>query len=243
VCKGNCCCCNRCAEQLHARDPSSLAKNNATVGNQLSRPESREQKSPSSITSTGASDNQGTVAAGSAPVAVSKTATVVVARDSETGCVKTETIPCLNNYLTIKELHDIEEEDDQLEEDPIPPISTFLLLGRQRSDGGSLSPWCRVAVTTTTTPGSTPSPSAQQQYHQKCENRKKKRSTLRNKSSTIGTSTVSPDNTLATCIIGGVSPSSNALSRMQAEQGSIGDLQKYHNRYLRNRRHTLANVG
>jgi hypothetical protein len=29
---------------------------------------------------------------------------------------------------------------------------------------------------------------------------------------------------------------------MQAEQGSIGDLQKYHNRYLRNRRHTLANV-
>ncbi|CAG9760009.1 unnamed protein product [Ceutorhynchus assimilis] len=31
-------------------------------------------------------------------------------------------------------------------------------------------------------------------------------------------------------------------SKMQAEQGTIGDLQKYHNRYLRNRRHTLANV-
>lgn len=30
--------------------------------------------------------------------------------------------------------------------------------------------------------------------------------------------------------------------KMQAEQGSIGELQKYHNRYLRNRRHTLANV-
>lgn len=30
--------------------------------------------------------------------------------------------------------------------------------------------------------------------------------------------------------------------RMQAEQGSIADLQKHHNRYLRNRRHTLANV-
>ncbi|XP_070067338.1 3',5'-cyclic-AMP phosphodiesterase isoform X4 [Drosophila virilis] len=29
---------------------------------------------------------------------------------------------------------------------------------------------------------------------------------------------------------------------MQAEQGSIGDLQKYHSRYLKNRRHTLANV-
>lgn len=34
----------------------------------------------------------------------------------------------------------------------------------------------------------------------------------------------------------------SAGSKMQAEQGSIGDLQKYHNRYLRNRRHTLANV-
>lgn len=30
--------------------------------------------------------------------------------------------------------------------------------------------------------------------------------------------------------------------RMQAEQGSIGDLQKYHGRYLKSRRHTLANV-
>ncbi|KAL3270359.1 hypothetical protein HHI36_009407 [Cryptolaemus montrouzieri] len=36
--------------------------------------------------------------------------------------------------------------------------------------------------------------------------------------------------------------SSPAPVKMQAEQGSIGDLQKYHNRYLRNRRHTLANV-
>lgn len=33
------------------------------------------------------------------------------------------------------------------------------------------------------------------------------------------------------------------IPKMQAEQGSIGELQKYHNRYLRNRRHTLANVG
>lgn len=31
-------------------------------------------------------------------------------------------------------------------------------------------------------------------------------------------------------------------SRMQAEQGSIGELQKYHGRYLKSRRHTLANV-
>lgn len=31
-------------------------------------------------------------------------------------------------------------------------------------------------------------------------------------------------------------------SKMQAEQGSIGDLHKYQSRYLKNRRHTLANV-
>jgi hypothetical protein len=31
-------------------------------------------------------------------------------------------------------------------------------------------------------------------------------------------------------------------ARMQAEQGSIGELQKYHGRYLKSRRHTLANV-
>lgn len=44
-------------------------------------------------------------------------------------------------------------------------------------------------------------------------------------------------------------PSSKALKkksrrdgRMQAEQGTLGELQKYHNRYLKNRRHTLANV-
>ncbi|KAH9644278.1 hypothetical protein HF086_003777 [Spodoptera exigua] len=33
-----------------------------------------------------------------------------------------------------------------------------------------------------------------------------------------------------------------APARMQAEQGSIGELQKYHGRYLKSRRHTLANV-
>lgn len=33
-----------------------------------------------------------------------------------------------------------------------------------------------------------------------------------------------------------------APGKMQAEQGSIGELQKYHGRYLKSRRHTLANV-
>lgn len=33
-----------------------------------------------------------------------------------------------------------------------------------------------------------------------------------------------------------------STSKMQAEQGSIGELQKYHSRYFKHRRHTLANV-
>lgn len=35
---------------------------------------------------------------------------------------------------------------------------------------------------------------------------------------------------------------SQPLHKMQAEQGSIGELQRYHGRYLKSRRHTLANV-
>ncbi|KAG6448535.1 hypothetical protein O3G_MSEX005579 [Manduca sexta] len=37
-------------------------------------------------------------------------------------------------------------------------------------------------------------------------------------------------------------PAPQTLHKMQAEQGSIGELQKYHGRYLKSRRHTLANV-
>lgn len=38
------------------------------------------------------------------------------------------------------------------------------------------------------------------------------------------------------------SPALQLPHKMQAEQGSIGELQKYHGRYLKSRRHTLANV-
>lgn len=37
-------------------------------------------------------------------------------------------------------------------------------------------------------------------------------------------------------------PAAQPSAKMQAEQGSIGELQKYHGRYLKSRRHTLANV-
>jgi hypothetical protein len=39
-----------------------------------------------------------------------------------------------------------------------------------------------------------------------------------------------------------LSGSGASSSKMQGEKGSIADLQKYQSRYLKNRRHTLANV-
>jgi hypothetical protein len=53
---------------------------------------------------------------------------------------------------------------------------------------------------------------------------------------TGGDSSESVTNLFNSGISGQLSP------KMQAEQGSIAELQKYHNKYLRNRRHTLANV-
>lgn len=52
-------------------------------------------------------------------------------------------------------------------------------------------------------------------------------------SSTSGSGIIS----ILSGITGHISP-----NKMQAEQGSIAELQKYHNKYLKNRRHTLANV-
>ncbi|XP_058977809.1 cAMP-specific 3',5'-cyclic phosphodiesterase isoform X2 [Musca domestica] len=71
-----------------------------------------------------------------------------------------------------------------------------------------------------------------------------------NSSSAATVSAAGPGNTrlasssLASALGAQQSNSSQLLpaSKMQAEQGSIGDLQKYHSRYLKNRRHTLANV-
>lgn len=60
----------------------------------------------------------------------------------------------------------------------------------------------------------------------------RKNSKPRNRSVTSSTTTTTTSS----------EPTSVSIPKMQAEQGSIGELQKYHNRYLRNRRHTLANV-
>lgn len=214
VCKSNCCCCRRCAEQLHSREEASSSHNDgATL---ISQPRSAQEqnfpapdsplnsdahsagRSSSSDTSKYAGDESCAEAAGG-------------------GGGKT---PSLNNYLTIKELHDIEEEDDQLEEDPISESSSSLLTNKPKTSVSTLS-------------------AGYQQPHllQKCESRKKKRN-LRTRSATSNSSTSSEYTT--TCGSPGIS--SIALNKMQAEQGSIGDLQKYHNRYLRSRRHTLANV-
>lgn len=62
--------------------------------------------------------------------------------------------------------------------------------------------------------------------------------------SSSDTTTATPSGTVSNQISAsaGSSTSGLLLPKMQAEQGSIGDLQKYHSRYLKNRRHTLANV-
>lgn len=65
---------------------------------------------------------------------------------------------------------------------------------------------------------------------------KASRKSQRNRS--IASTTSSDTSTPAAALIAAAA----VPTKMQAEQGSIGDLQRYHNRYLRNRRHTLANV-
>lgn len=117
-------------------------------------------------------------------------------------------------------LHDIEEEEDNNGEaegaDVLSISSSSLTI---RKDPQKLC--------------NSPSPTFSSAFikSSSSSDRKKKKKKVRTRSVT---STTSSD----TC--GSVSVSGS--HKMQAEQGSIGDLQKYHNRYLRNRRHTLANV-
>lgn len=68
---------------------------------------------------------------------------------------------------------------------------------------------------------------------------KKRRNVVQSPSPTLSVKKAAASRRATTKTAEGVAPST---SKMQAEQGSITDLQKYHNRYLRNRRHTLANV-
>lgn len=70
--------------------------------------------------------------------------------------------------------------------------------------------------------------------------------TLSNRHSVAGRTKSIPSTETGTTSSGShqstLSSASFLLPKMQAEQGSIGELQKYHSRYLKNRRHTLANV-
>lgn len=120
------------------------------------------------------------------------------------------------SLVTSQQLHDIEEEEDlpNGEGDLISLSSSSLTI---RKDQQKLC--------------NSPSPTFSSVFikSSSSSDRKKKKKKVRTKSVT---STTSSD----TC------GSATGSHKMQAEQGSIGDLQKYHNRYLRNRRHTLANV-
>lgn len=85
------------------------------------------------------------------------------------------------------------------------------------------------------------SPSPRSKHNRKSKTRTK---TPASSSSETATTTATTGNLLTTNLISAIAnPSSGyLLPKMQAEQGSIGELQKYHSRYLKNRRHTLANV-
>lgn len=123
------------------------------------------------------------------------------------------------SLVTSQQLHDIEEEEDlpNGEGEVIDAISLSSSSLTIRKDQQKLC--------------NSPSPTFSSVFikSSSSSDRKKKKKKVRTKSVT---STTSSD----TC------GSASGSHKMQAEQGSIGDLQKYHNRYLRNRRHTLANV-
>lgn len=119
--------------------------------------------------------------------------------------------------VTSQQLHDIEEEEDQANGEGVDAISISSSSLTIRKDQQKLC--------------NSPSPTFSSVFikSSSSSDRKKKKKKVRTRSVT---STTSSD----TC------GSATGSHKMQAEQGSIGDLQKYHNRYLRNRRHTLANV-
>lgn len=81
-------------------------------------------------------------------------------------------------------------------------------------------------------------------------NRKQAKGRTKSVTSTTSSETVTSTggvgvvNNIQNTVTTGLHPphNNNNNNKMQAEQGSIGDLQKYHTRYLKNRRHTLANV-
>lgn len=89
---------------------------------------------------------------------------------------------------------------------------------------------------------SSPSPRTKAKRHQNKGRTKSIPATTSESIAIAPTTTVSGSSGGAGSQRSTLSSASFLLPKMQAEQGSIGELQKYHSRYLKNRRHTLANV-
>lgn len=123
--------------------------------------------------------------------------------------------PSLPSLLPIQQLHDIEEEEDQ-------QIDQLELLDQQVSSSTSLRRKKKHRRQFANVFSNSPSPTFSVTTPVKSTKNK-----VRTRSITSTTSSET---------------SGGSVAKMQAEQGSIGDLKSYHNRYLRNRRHTLANV-
>ncbi|KAJ4449885.1 hypothetical protein ANN_01291 [Periplaneta americana] len=126
--------------------------------------------------------------------------------------------PSPPSLLPIQQLHDIEEEEDH-------QIDQLELLDQQISSSTSLRRKKKNRRHFTNVFNNSPSPTFSVTTPVKSTPATKNKVRTRSVTSTTSSDT-----------------SGGSITKMQAEQGSIGDLKSYHNRYLRNRRHTLANV-
>lgn len=149
-----------------------------------------------------------------------------------------------------QQLHDIEEEEDDdqptLADDdgPLSGSSCSLTVVRKTANSpsptfssGVLSaahaPWSKAVIAAVVTATAGPVSSFAD---------RKRKNNLRTKSVTSTTSSDTCSSSGAsTTQVAAAAAAAAVVAKMQAEQGSIGDLQKYH-KFLRNRRHTLANV-
>lgn len=145
-----------------------------------------------------------------------------------------------------QQLHDIEEEDD--DDHPLSNSSCSLTV-RKTTDGNCNSSPSSIFSSDAPTSIVGPSWLAKAVIATTVDRKRKKN--LRAKSATtaternvdacgISSSGIASTNQAAAAAAAAATAAA-AAAKMQAEQGSIGDLQKYH-KFLRNRRHTLANV-
>ncbi|KAK6634777.1 hypothetical protein RUM44_000024 [Polyplax serrata] len=131
------------------------------------------------------------------------------------------------------QLHDIEEiEEEQNGDDTSSSSTLFSKTSSIRKDHRGSEDSRQFQ--------SSPSPTCSISNIHLIKSRRKKKISSRSVTSTSSDTSGAASTVVSTCAVGG---GGSASGKMQAEQGSIKELKSYQtNRYLRNRRHTLANV-